>query len=248
VVGRSLARIVLQATEKQNLRPRSGDVLAVASKVVSTCENRIAMLDDVRISDKASRLGRRWRMDERLAALVLDEADVILGGVRGFLLTVKNGILTANAGVDVKNSPPGTATLWPRHPDASARALRSALQNSHGVRVGVEIVDSRLTPLRLGTTGLAIGLSGFLPIDDHRDKPDLYRRKVRVTRSNVADDLAASAHLLMSETRERIGAVLIRNAPIVPSESANSQSAVLTIGRCLITSNIVSVRKRLRCS
>lgn len=246
--GESLATIILQTVERENLGLKSGDVLAVASKVVSTCEGRIAKLDDVRISNKTRRLGRRWGMDERLAGLVLDEAQAILGGVRGFLLTIKNGILTANAGVDLKNSPPGTATLWPKNPDASAAALRSALENSHGVRLGVEIVDSRLTPLRLGTTGLVIGLSGFMPVDDHRGKLDLYRRKVRVTRSNVADDLAASAHLLMGETKEKIGAVLIRNAPIVLSESANSRSATLRMERCLITSNIVSVRKRFRCS
>ena len=32
----------------------------------------------------------------------------------GFLLTIKNGILAANAGIDLKNAPPGTAILWPQ--------------------------------------------------------------------------------------------------------------------------------------
>ena len=53
-------------------------------------------------------------------------------------------------------------------------------------------MDSRVTALRLGTVGLAIGVSGFKPILDYRAKLDLYGRKVKVTQSNIADDLAGS--------------------------------------------------------
>lgn len=116
-------------------------------------------------------------MNIPLAQVVLNEADVVLGGVRGFLLTVRQGILTANAGVDLKNSPTGTAILWPVHPDRSALALRTSLERSANVRIGVVIVDSRVTPLRLGTTGLAIGLSGFQSVKDYRGKCDIYGRR-----------------------------------------------------------------------
>jgi coenzyme F420-0:L-glutamate ligase/coenzyme F420-1:gamma-L-glutamate ligase len=173
---------------------RDRDVLCIASKVISISEGRFVALGERLVSRRARFYAEKFRMNPHLAQVVLDEADAVLGGVRGFLLTLKEGTLTANAGVDVKNSPAGTATLWPVQPDKSASAIRVSLEQKASARIGVVIVDSRVTPLRLGTTGLAIGLSGFRPIKDERGKLDLYRRRVKVTQTNLADDLAASTH------------------------------------------------------
>ncbi len=244
-VGQGLNDIVAQAIEKQNLRPKRGDVLALASKVVSICEGRVVRLGDVRVSVRARQLAQRWDLDERLSSIVLSESDSILGGVKGFLLTVKNGILTSNAGVDLKNSPRGTATLWPENPDLSARRLRRFLERRYRARLGVEIVDSRVTPLRLGTVGLAIGISGFQPVLDERRKPDIYGRKIRVTQSNIADDLASSAHMLMGETKERIGAVVLRNAPIQIGEPRNVRRPKLGMERCLILNGLELAERRV---
>jgi coenzyme F420-0:L-glutamate ligase/coenzyme F420-1:gamma-L-glutamate ligase len=212
--GQNLSDVVAKALIGQNIRLKNGDVLTVASKVVGICENRVLRLGAVRVTGRAKELAKKLGIDERLASIVLDEADLVLGGVRGFLLTVKDGILTANAGVDLKNSPPGTATLWPKNAGESARRLRRNLLRKGTTHLGVEIVDSRVTPLRLGTVGLAIGVSGFEPVLDDREKPDLYGRRVRITQSNIADDLAAAAHMLMGETNQRVGAVVIREAPV----------------------------------
>ncbi len=238
VPSQSLETIILRALKNRNLSLVDGDVVAVASKIVSICEGRIVKLSHVRSSVAAKRLARRWEMDERLTEIVLDEAERILGGVKGFMLTIKNGILTANAGVDLKNSPPGTAILWPSNPDKSANELRRSLEEHHGAHIGVEVVDSRVTPLRLGTVGLALGTSGFLPVKDERRKRDLYGRKVKVTQTNIADDLAASAHLLMGETNERIGLVIFKNAPVDINAKYDSKGAKLSLFRCLISSNI----------
>lgn len=237
-LGQDLNEVILEALKRQKLRISNGNVIAVPSKVVSICQARIVKLSEVKLSGKAETLARKWNMDKRLAQVVMDEADAILGGVQGFMLTLKDNILTANAGVDLKNSLPGTATLWPTDPDESARKLRSLLEKRYRSNVGVMIVDSRITPLRLGTTGLAIGLSGFSPVRDERGKPDLYGRAIRFTRTNIADDLAASAHLLMGETKERVGAVVIRNAHVELSESSSGSAAKLNLEECLITRNL----------
>jgi F420-0:gamma-glutamyl ligase len=179
-------------------------------------------------------LAREWKIDPYLTAVVLREADGILGGVPGFLLTMKKGILTPNAGVDLKNSPPGMATLWPLDSDKSAQRLRAGLEHRYTTRVGVEIVDSHVTPLRLGTVGLAIGLSGFLPVLDSRRRLDLFGRPIKVTQTNVADGLAAMAHVLMGEAAERVGAVLIRGAPVTLNSSGRSKLAKLKRDKCLI--------------
>jgi coenzyme F420-0:L-glutamate ligase/coenzyme F420-1:gamma-L-glutamate ligase len=69
-------------------------------------------------------------------------------------------------------------------------------------------------------------------------KEDLYRRKVKVTQLNVADDLAAAAHMLMGETKEKVGAVLVRNAPVEFEGAYGSTGGKLGPRRCLIANSL----------
>lgn len=246
--GENLTQLVQDSLKKERLTLHQGDILAVVSKIVSTCENRVVKLADVRVTPRARRLSRRWRLDERLATLVLKEADEVLGGVNGFLLTVKDGFLTPNAGVDLKNAPPGTAALWPIDPDRSASNLRRSLEGKFRTKIGVEIVDSHVTALRLGTVGLAIGLSGFRPILDHRGISDLFGRAVRVTQTNVADDVAAAAHVIMGESSERVGAVLVRGMVIGMHATDAGRLAKLNRERCLIGNSLIRRLTPLRIS
>ena len=241
--GQRTDKILIKALRKSKLELCDGDVVAVASKIVSTAEERTISLDDAKVSKETLRIARKWHIDRRLVAVVRDEADVILGGVPGFLLTLKNGILTANAGIDLKNSPGGTAIRWPSDADASASTIRKSLEHEFHARIGVIIVDSRVTPMRLGTVGLAIGASGLVPTRDDRGRSDLYGRKTKVTQTNVIDDLASSAHLLMGETSERIAAVVVRKAPIRLQKRADSKGARLRVGRCLIASNLRNLQR-----
>jgi len=244
--GEKLTKVVHNCLKEEGLRLRRGDILAVVSKIVSACEERIVKLTDLQVTNRTSRLAARWKLDELLAAAVVREADEILGGVNGFLLTMKDGFLTPNAGIDLKNSPPGTATLWPLNSDRSAERLRRNLEHRYHTRIGVVIVDSRVTPLRLGTVGLAIGLSGFSPIRDHRGVLDLFGRPIRVTQTNVADDLAAAAHLLMGESSEHIGAVLIRGTPTRMGTIRRGQFAKMRRQKCLIGSSLVGSEHDIR--
>jgi coenzyme F420-0:L-glutamate ligase/coenzyme F420-1:gamma-L-glutamate ligase len=233
-----LGRAVIGALAKCDLQLDNGDVIAVSSKVVAASEGRVAKLKSVRVTETARQLSRKWGIDPRLVTLVLCESDKILGGVPGFLLTMKNGILTANAGIDLKNSPRGTATFWPHDADISAGRLRKSLERASGKRLGVIVVDSRVTPLRLGTVGLALGVSGFLAVRDFRGKPDIFGRKVKATQANIADDLASSAHVLMGESNERQALVIIRGAPVLLDSSEDSRGGILSREKCLIASNI----------
>jgi len=244
--GEDLFRIVYNSLTEEQLQLQHADILAIASKIVSVCEGRIVKLADAPVNRTARLAARKWRVDEKLAAFVVKEADEIVGGVNGFILTVKNGILTPNAGIDMKNSPRGTATLWPINPDRSARELRRKLARRCNTSIGVEIVDSHVTPLRLGTVGLAIGLSGFVPVRDHRGVHDIFGRSIRVTQANVADDLAAAAHLLMGESKEHVGAVLIRGGELAINAAATGELARLNRDRCLIGSSLRSGRFRVK--
>jgi coenzyme F420-0:L-glutamate ligase / coenzyme F420-1:gamma-L-glutamate ligase len=83
-----------------------------------------------------------------------------------------------------------------------------------GVRLGVVISDSRLMPTRIGTTGIAIGVSGIEPVEDLRGLPDLFGRKLLVTMKAVADDLATIGVFMMGESNESVPIVVIRGAKV----------------------------------
>ncbi|HXY83627.1 MAG TPA: coenzyme F420-0:L-glutamate ligase [Candidatus Saccharimonadales bacterium] len=234
-----LAPIIIQALEQRGLTPQSGDVISVASKIASIAEGQIVKLQQIQPSKLARKMAAKWKIDSRLMQVILNESDDILAGVEGFALTIRQGILTPNAGIDQKNSPPGTVTLWPKDPDLTAERLRRLLQKRFHARLGVQIVDSRITPLRMGTIGLAIGISGFAPIRDERGKQDLYGRLVRATRADLADDIASASHLVMGERNEHVGLVLIRGARVQLGQFTSKQ-VLLTKQRCLITSNFQS--------
>lgn len=212
--GDDLVEIILESLKEQKLQLENNDVLALTSKIVSYSEGRIAKLSDVKPSKKAKQLAKKYSLKPEFAELILQEADRICGGVERAVLTLKNGILTANAGIDNKNAPVNSAVLWPEDASKWAKNFRNEIKRRTGKQVAVVIVDSGLIPLRIGTIGLALAVAGFKPIKECRGEKDLYGKPITITRQAVADDLASAAHLLMSEAAEKVPVVLIKNAPV----------------------------------
>jgi coenzyme F420-0:L-glutamate ligase len=189
---------------------RDGDVLVISSKFVAMSEGRVVELDKVRPSERAGCLAEEYRMDPRLCELVLRESDEVIGGIPGFLLATKDGLLTPNAGIDKSNVKHGAVILYPRRPEASARRIREALRFARGVSIGVVICDSRLSPTRRGTTGIAVAASGVEAVLDMRGRVDLFGNVLKVTAQGVADDLSSAAEVLMGESDEATPIVLVR--------------------------------------
>ena len=196
--------------EKLGARLRDGDVLVISSKFVAVSEGRMTKLDSVRAGRMAKKLAAGNRMDERLCELVLRESDEVIGGVPGFVLASKDGLLTPNAGIDKSNVAHGSVVLYPRRPELSAWRIREALKFSRGVSVGVVICDSRLSPTRRGTTGVAVASSGIEAILDMRGRRDLFGNVLKVTSQSVADDLSSASEILMGESDEATPMVLVR--------------------------------------
>jgi len=234
-----LPSIILDALKRQKLKIEDGDVLAIASKAVATAQNRLKRLGSVKPSETAKKLAKRYDLKPSFIEIVLQEAEKVYGGVSKALLTLKDHILTANAGVDHKNAPHGYVVLWPKHPFKTAEKIRKKILARTSKRVGVLIVDSRVTPLRMGTTGLALAVAGFEPVRDCRAGKDLYGNAISITRHALADDLASAAHLIMGETNERTPVVLIKNAPIMLIDKVKPSSVVISAKKCLFTKHII---------
>ncbi len=239
-----LVGIILEALEKQELKICDGDLLAVASKAVAIVQGRLAKLDSVKPSRKAKAIAKRYSLDPSFAEIILRESARVYGGVPKTLLTLKDHILGPNAGVDRKNAPVGSVALWPSEPFMAAQKIAKELLVKTGKRVGTLIVDSRVTPLRMGTTGLALAVAGFEPVGDCRDEKDLFGKSIAITRHALADDLASAAHLIMGESNEQTPAVLIKDAPVKLTNRVKPSSVLISTEHCLFAKHIM--RKAVR--
>ena len=213
----------------------NGDVLVISSKFLAISQGRVVKLRGVLPGPKAKRLATRYRMNPRLCELVIRESDEVIGGVPGFLLTVKDGLLTPNAGIDKSNIKHGMVVLYPSRPELAALMIRRSLKFSFGVDVAVVVCDSRLMPMRRGTTGVAIASSGLESILDLRGKKDLFGNVLKVTSQAIADDLSSAAQLLMGESDEATPIVLVRglNGKLVRDVEYPSKKFSIAADECV---------------
>jgi coenzyme F420-0:L-glutamate ligase / coenzyme F420-1:gamma-L-glutamate ligase len=181
---------------------QDGDVLVVAQKVVSKAEGRVEEADDVvAVVLREARAVRRRRGD-----LVIAETE--------------HGFVCASAGVDRSNTPgDGWVVLLPKDPDASAARLRDALAARFGVAPAVIVSDSFGRAWRQGTTDVAVGVAGMLPLLDLRGKADARGRTLASTVIAVADELAGAAELVMGKASQ-VPAVLLRGYAVPPGEGS----------------------------
>ncbi|MER3601354.1 MAG: hypothetical protein C4339_01385 [Nitrososphaerota archaeon] len=189
---------------------RDGDILVVSSKYVAKLQGRVLRYTGVRPRARARRLARAFGLQPKEAEVILREAEEVYGGIRGVLLTAKLGTLAPNAGIDHSNVRRGLVVLQPLRPWEEARKLWDRFFLYRNARLGIIIADSRLTPLRRGTTGVALASCGVPGVLDERGREDLYGRRLRVTFRALADALASAAEALMGEAGEATPLVLIR--------------------------------------
>jgi coenzyme F420-0:L-glutamate ligase / coenzyme F420-1:gamma-L-glutamate ligase len=175
----------------------SGDLIAVAHKVVSKAEGQTVDLGQVEPGSRARELASEHDKDARLVEVVLSQAVELLRAERGVLVCrTRHGLVCANAGVDASNT--GVANevvLLPLDPDDSARRLRAAIAAARDMRPAVVVTDSFGRPWRLGQTDVAIGAAGIAPLDDWRGRSDAHGHELRATAIAVADAVAAAADL-----------------------------------------------------
>lgn len=190
---------------------KDGDILIISSKYAAIAEGRFVTLDTIEPTPEAAQLAEKYKMRPQLAQLIVQESDKIFGGIPGFVLSVKDNIFAPNAGIDESNIPEGQVVLYPAQPFEVAEQVRQEINEKLGVRVGVALSDSRLMVGRLGTSGVAVGVAGFDPVQDERGKPDLLGRPLKVTEKATADNLCTAAELLMGEAAEGIPVVIARN-------------------------------------
>lgn len=233
--GAALARILHDCAENMGMPLETGDVLVVAQKIVSKAENRYLDLRALTPSKRALEIAAVVEKDPRFVEAVLMESTDIVRYQKNVLIVAnRNGVVMANAGIDhsnIDNREGGdNVLLLPADPDASAGRLRREILSLCGAETGVIINDSSGRPWRNGIVGIAIGVAGLTALQDLRGEPDLFGRRLEVTESATADELASAASLLQGQGDQGQPVVLIRGFH-PPKTAAHSPAAALVRDR-----------------
>lgn len=191
-----------------------GDVLVVASKLLSRCEGRGVRLAAVVVTAEAREIAEKSGKDARLVQVILDESAAVSRVANNVLITRHRlGYVSANAAIDASNvTDDADVLLLPLDPDASARLLQRSFAHDAGGPVAVVVTDSFGRPFRAGTVGVALGSAGIEPLADRCGEPDLRGRTMTATWTATVDALAAAADFVMGQGSEAIPAVVIRGA------------------------------------
>lgn len=180
-----------------------GDIVMVTSKIISICEKAVVRND-----------GSINKHD-----LIKQESDSYLGvplsQTYGVTITIKEGKLVANAGIDESNGN-GYFILWPRNPFRSAATIWEYLRKKHNLtKFGVIITDSHIMPLQWGTRGRAIAWCGIEPLKNYIGTPDIFGKNLHATKASIIDGLSAAAVTVMGEGNEQTPLAVIKDVPFV---------------------------------
>lgn len=178
-----------------------GNILAITSKIISISQGDVVKKEDVSKEE-----------------LIRSESNLYIPKsqkMHAVTLTIKSDILISTAGIDESNGN-GRYVLWPKNAQKNANLIRNFLKKHFKLKkVGVIITDSRSTPFRRGAIGLGMAFSGFKPLNDYVNKPDIFGKKLKVTKSSTLDNLASAAVIVMGEGREQTPLAIISDLPFV---------------------------------
>lgn len=200
VPGMDIGVMILNRLNESFLK--DGDILVVASKIISKVENCFRRRDSIHPTEKALQLAELVGREPEYIQLVLEHSRRIVQLGKGVLITqTHHGFVLANAGVDSSNTGRVQEYLTlPPDPDCSAERLRERLWELSHKKIGIIISDTFGRAWRQGQTDVAIGCSGLNAFIDYRGKADRGGMELKHSRLCCADALAGAAGLLMGKS------------------------------------------------
>lgn len=178
-------------------------VVAVSSKIIALCQKDV-------IKKEPGKEKKDYIPFE--ADLYLDNEYPMKYGQ---VISIKNNILTASAGIDESNGD-GYFILWPKDLQKITNKIWEDIRKRHTIKnLGVIVTDSRTIPLRWGVTGIALSWCGLEPLKSYIDKPDIFGNTMHSEKTSIIDSLATAATVTMGEGNEQQPLALIEDADFV---------------------------------
>ena len=224
---------IKKLVKENGISIKEGDILVISSKYISNSQGRMLNQNSIKLSEKANKISKKFSISQKLSEVIVRESDIVFGGVSGFVITSSNNIMAPNAGIDKSNSQ-GKLILYPNDPYLVAEQIKRKLFLDYNLHVGIIIVDSRLMPARIGTSGVAIACSGIEPVSDRRATKDLDGNVLKVTFQAVADNLASVANHKMGEADELLPIAIIRESGAkLTDRKINSEETAIPYDECV---------------
>jgi coenzyme F420-0:L-glutamate ligase/coenzyme F420-1:gamma-L-glutamate ligase len=180
---------------------RDGDIVCVASTIVSKAEGHVADLEDYPAGPRAREIAERLgeisgeEKDPRFAQAVLEESTEVLMAAPFLLTETRFGHVGVNAGIDRSNTGDADLLVLPPRPSETASRIHSNLP----VDAPVIVTDTSGRPFRHGQRGVALGWAGMPASRDWRGETDREGYELGVTVESVVDELSAAANLVTGE-------------------------------------------------
>ena len=226
--------ILLETLEKNNTKLQDGDILVISTKYISNSQGRIIELEKIKTSDEGIEISKKFQLKPEIAEIIIRESDKIFGGIGGFVITSSDNIMAPNAGIDKSNVKKGRVVLYPTNPYLIAEQIRRKIFLKSSIHVGIILVDSRLMPARIGTSGVAVACAGIEPVLDMRAKKDLDGNPLKVTFQAVVDNLATIANHKMGEGAESKPFAIVRNSGAkLTDRKINSSEMAISPDQCV---------------
>ncbi|MEM4489428.1 MAG: coenzyme F420-0:L-glutamate ligase [Desulfurococcaceae archaeon] len=236
--GDDLVEAILKAASIDGVELQDYDVLVITSKVLSKALGLLINIEDVKPSRKAYKIARRAGSDPKFVEFLLRESDKVVAAVpfkklvvRGVIdvrflseepskaikalelyptifLTIRDGMLWSESGIDTSNHPHGVYSIPPRNLDEVAKQISEDIFRRTGRRIAVVISDTELFPW--GAMDVARGSYGIKPVKMEFGEPDSYGKPKFGGVDNIAFMVSSAAALLMGQRDEGIPAVIIR--------------------------------------
>jgi coenzyme F420-0:L-glutamate ligase / coenzyme F420-1:gamma-L-glutamate ligase len=223
--GDDIGQLICEAAQKQNTPIEENDVIIITHVAVSKAEGNIVNLDEVVPSERAMEIGAKVGKEPAMVEVILRETkEIVRMGPNSLIVETKNGIVSANAGVDRSNvKGDRNVALLPADPDETARNIRREIKKRTGKKVAVIVSDTHGRPLRMGEINISVGIAGFKPIRDRRGEKDLFGYILHVKQTCIADELASAAELVIGQANEGIPAAIIRGYQYQIIENATAK-------------------------
>lgn len=226
-----------------------GDAVVITSKVVSKSRNLLVKVGEIEASPRARRIAAAIGGDARKIQVILDHCDRVLLAFPvqrlrkkgllaldefaeaaetaaaamernpSMLLVSRRGQLYFDGGLDFSNHPEGVGSVPPEDPNLAARELRNEIRAVTGVKKLAVLVSDTELSLAGGSVDVARGAAGMEVIDRGMGRLDRFGRPKFGGMDNRAQEMAATAALLMGQSAEGIPAVLLRGATYESSET-----------------------------
>jgi len=238
--------VLLETLGKNNTKLQDGDVLVISTKYISNSQGRIIDLEKIRTSNEGAEISKKFQLKPEIAEIIIRESDKIFGGIGGFVITSSDNIMAPNAGIDKSNVKKGRVILYPTNPYLIAEQIRRKIFLKLFIHVGVILVDSRLMPARIGTSGVAVACAGIEPVLDMRAKKDLNGNPLKVTFQAVVDNLATIANHKMGEGAESKPFAIVRNSGAkLTDRKINSSEMAISPDQCVYVRGLSNHAKNL---